>query len=361
MAAPSFTCEKCGSQLQFQPGSASLTCAHCGHQNRIEHAADHQLTELPFDQYKEHPDRATETMDVMVLECTNCGAETTLSPNVVSDVCPFCDTPFVKASYSEKIFKPQGVIPFLVNKTQSMTAFDSWLKSLWFAPDSLKTLALEEHFRGVYYPFWTYDADTFTRYAGHRGDYYYTTERVQTMDNGRMVTKKKKVRRTRWSKRRGAVSNQFDDVLVPASTTLAHFYARQLEPWDLNQLQPYHDGYLSGYQAESYSILLDDGFKEAQHIMDGTIVQTIYQDIGGDEQRITRKETQYEDITFKHILLPVWINAYHYQGKVYRFMVNGASGKVHGERPFSKIKIFFAVTAGILLALIIAFLVQMNA
>ena len=360
MAAPPFSCENCGSQLQYQPGSATLTCAHCGHQNPIEHAADQSLTELPFDKYKDHPGREAATMDVMVLACSNCGAETTLNPNVVSDVCPFCDTPFVKASHSEKIFKPQGVVPFHVDKTQSMKAFTTWLGRLWFAPNSLKTLALEEHFRGVYYPFWTYDADTFTRYAGHRGDYYYTTERFQAMENGRMVTKKKRVRHTRWSKRRGAVTNSFDDVLVPASTTLAHFYSRQLEPWDLNQLQPYHDGYLSGYQAESYSILLDDGFKEAQHIMDGTIVQTIRRDIGGDEQRITRKNTQYEDISFKHILLPVWINAYHYKGKVYRFMVNGATGKVHGERPFSKIKIALAVAAGVLIALLVALFAQMN-
>ena len=358
---PSFACEQCGSQLQFEPGTSTLVCTHCGHKNHIQLTGENSLKELPYDQFKDEAARELVTIDVMAIECDNCGAETTLNPNIVSDVCPFCDTPFVQTSHTEKIFKPQGVIPFLIDKNTGMEAFTKWLHGLWFAPNSVKELALEEHFRGVYYPFWTYDADTFTRYSGHRGDYYYTTESYQAMENGRMVTKRKKVRHTRWSKRRGAVTNVFDDVLVPASATLAHFYSRQLEPWDLNQLQPYNDAYLSGFQAESYSLLLDDGFKEAKHIMDGTILSSIRRDIGGDEQRVTRKETHYDDVTFKHILLPVWINAYHYKGKVYRFMVNGATGKVHGERPFSSVKIALAVTAGLILILIIVFVTQLNA
>ena len=355
-----FPCKQCGSQLVYEPGSAHLTCTYCGFKNLITSEDAPAIRELDFDHHLELAASEAETMEVMAILCTSCGAETTLNPNVVSDICPFCDTPLVQTKHTEKIFKPQGVVPFKLSKDDSVDAYRKWLRGLWFAPNKLKDLALEEHFTGVYYPFWTYDSDTFTRYSGQRGDYYYTTKRYQANENGRMVTKHKQVRHTRWSKRRGAVENVFDDVLVAASKSVAHFYTKKLEPWDLDELEPYTDAYLSGFKAESYSILLDHAFKEAQHIMDGVIVQSIYRDIGGDEQRINRKETTYDDVTFKHILLPVWINAYHYNDKVYRFMVNGATGRVHGERPYSAIKIFFAILGALLLAAVIAIIVNLS-
>ena len=80
------------------------------------------------------------------------------------------------------------------------------------------------------------------------------------------------------------------------------------------------------------------------------IDDTIRRDIGGDVQRISSKSTVYTDITFKHILLPVWISSYTYKDKVYRFLVNAQTGEVQGERPWSVWKITFAVLGGLALA-----------
>src|SRR5206468_1731582 len=108
----------------------------------------------------------------------------------------------------------------------------------------------------------------------------------------------------------GVVSNQFDDILVMATANLPQKHLDALEPWDLQNLLPYKDEYLSGFVSQSYQVTLADGFNVARQIMDGTIRQSIEADIGGDHQQISTVDTRYNDITFKHILLPVWLSAY---------------------------------------------------
>ena len=90
--------------------------------------------------------------------------------------------------------------------------------------------------------------------------------------------------------------------------------------------------------------------------MDRVIARDVRFDIGGDQQRIHDIATDISDVTFKHILLPVWLAAYRYRGKSYRFVVNGRSGRVQGERPWSAIKLAVAVVAGLLVAAGIGYL-----
>ncbi|MBL7918471.1 MAG: primosomal protein N' (replication factor Y) - superfamily II helicase, partial [Bacteroidia bacterium] len=80
-------------------------------------------------------------------------------------------------------------------------------------------------------------------------------------------------------------------------------------------------------------------------IMDGSITGSVKSDIGGDVQTISSMNTSYNDITFKHILLPLWISAYKYNNKTYRFTINARTGEVQGERPYSFWKIFFLVVS----------------
>ena len=155
------------------------------------------------------------------------------------------------------------------------------------------------------------------------------------------------MRKIRWSRRSGHISKFFDDVLVLASKSLPKRFTDQLAPWDLSSLMDYSPNYLAGYHAEAYSVELRDGFTEAESIMDREIRNLVRRDIGGDEQRISMLNTTLSAITYKHVLLPVWLAAYKYEGKTYRFVVNGQSGKVKGERPWSKVKIAIAVALGI--------------
>ena len=152
------------------------------------------------------------------------------------------------------------------------------------------------------------------------------------------------------------MARAFDDVLILASTSLPRTYTDNLQPWDLSTLQPWRDDYLAGFTAEGYTIPLADGHVMARDVMEGVIRQDVRADIGGDEQRIDQVETDWKDETFKHVLLPIWMAAYKYNGKSYRFVVNGQTGKVQGERPWSAWKIAFAILLALIAAGIVAYL-----
>jgi hypothetical protein len=202
---------------------------------------------------------------------------------------------------------------------------------------------------GAYIPAWTYDSDTDSDYTGERGDDYTDTE---TYTDSEGKTQTRTVTRTRWTSVSGEVELHFDDVLVIASNSLPRKYADALEPWDLDHLVGYRDEYLSGFVAESYQIDLPQGFEIAKEIMSPDIRAAIERDIGGDHQRIGSVDTQYSNTTFKHALLPIWISAYRYNDRTFRFLVNARSGEVQGERPYSVIKILLAILFGVLALLI---------
>jgi hypothetical protein len=54
----------------------------------------------------------------------------------------------------------------------------------------------------------------------------------------------------------------------------------------------------------------------------------------------------------------VWISAYRYRDRTFRFIVNARTGQVQGERPWSVLKVTLAVIALLFALLIIALLVQ---
>ncbi|MEM7720730.1 MAG: primosomal protein N' (replication factor Y) - superfamily II helicase, partial [Pseudomonadota bacterium] len=217
----------------------------------------------------------------------------------------------------------------------------------WFAPNGLMDYARKgRRMAGMYAPCWTFDAETRSSYQGQRGTVY--TEKRTVTRNGRKETVN--VSKVRWTRVRGRVARFFDDVLVVASTALPDRFRKTLVHWDLTRLEPYQPEYLAGFRAEAYTIDLEDAFAEAREIMDRQIRRDIKFDIGGDRQRVDHVDTDMSDMTFKHVLVPVWIAAYKFRGRSFRFVVNGQTGQVAGERPWSAWKIFFAVLVGLIIA-----------
>ena len=348
-----FPCRQCGAKLDFAPGSASLRCPYCGFETAIPQSEE-QIEELDFQAYLAKASAAEEIQEQRRVKCDQCGAETTMSPEVQATQCPFCGANLVLTSHSSRLLKPKAILPFQITQNQATGDFRRWIRGLWFAPGELKKYAQSEgKLVGVYVPYWTYDSDTTSFYRGARGDDYWETESYTATENGRTVTRTRQVRRTRWHSANGTVWNRFDDVLVMASRSLPHRYADRLEPWDLPNLVPYADEFLSGFRAESYQVDLDQGFELARKVMDDGIRASIRRDIGGDHQRVDSVKTSYDKITFKHILLPVWLSAYRYRNKVFRILINARTGEVQGERPFSAWKIAGAVLAALVLAAII--------
>ncbi|MDX2116946.1 MAG: hypothetical protein SFY96_02055 [Planctomycetota bacterium] len=349
-----FPCKGCGAQLTYAPGTTSLKCPYCSFDNPIA-ASDSPIVEHDFLAALDALESAHDTTDRLVSHCDSCGANVQFPANVTSLSCPFCGRDVVAARASTKLIKPHALLPFNLDERAARERYRKWLRSLWFAPSTLKDFAtLDTGLVGVYLPYWTYDCEADTNYSGMRGDDYWVTETYTTTVNGRPTIQTRQVRRTRWTPVAGRVHNRFNDVLVNASGSIREARAEQLEPWDLESVTPYADEYLAGFRAESYALGLKDGFGVARQRMEPEIESTIRGDIGGDHQRITGKQSRYDDITFKHILLPVWTSAYRYHGKVYSILVNARTGEVIGERPWSAWKITGLVLA--ILGAIIAIL-----
>jgi DNA-directed RNA polymerase subunit RPC12/RpoP len=348
-------CPGCGADLQFAPEGGCLTCPYCGHQEQIAPAAG-AVEERSYEEYLQlHPDRMNTLAEgALEVACQTCGATVAFTPPQVAGECDFCGSPLVaQAKNADPILAPEGVLPFRVTQDQATDAIRRWLASRWFAPSALKKFAAQEGIGGTYIPFWTYDAYTVSQYTGERGEHYYTTETYTDTDSdGNTVTKTREVQHTAWYPASGAVERWFDDILIPATRSLPPNRLAALAPWDLEELTAYDPAYLSGYKAQRYQVNLAEGFELAKQQAAGVIESDVRADIGGDEQRVFQIATSYSAITFKHLLLPIYVGAYRFGEKVYQVVVNGRTGQVQGERPYSFWKIFFFALS--LLALIVA-------
>ena len=351
-----FGCDNCGSDLRFDPQTGALTCDHCGNIQTIDGSGFNvqTISELDFQAGLRADLPNAEMEETRVTSCPNCAAQVEFEAGKHATECPFCATPVVVDTGLNRHIKPRAVLPFGLTETVARDAMKDWLGGLWFAPNGLQEYARKgRRMQGIYVPYWTYDANTKSSYRGERGTVYYETQTV--MRDGKRS--RVQVAKVRWRSASGRVARFFDDVLVLASTSLPKRFTDALEPWDLSALEPYAPEYLAGFRAEAYAISLEDGYGEARAHMDRVIERDVKFDIGGDRQRIHGVETTVSNITFKHILLPVWLAAYKYRGKTYRFVVNGRTGRVQGERPYSALKITFAVILGLLAAGVIGYFV----
>lgn len=353
-----FPCIQCGAKLKFQPGTEHLLCPYCGTKNDIVSESP-PVEELDYEAALAKFQGQAETVDRVEVTCQACAAHVQMPESVSSSKCPFCGTPIVATGKSVKLIKPGGILPFGLDERKAREALGSWIGGRWFAPNDLKRNArVDAGVSGVYVPFWTYDCKATTQYTGQRGDHYYVTESYTTTENGRPVVRTRQVQRTRWSPAAGTVGNVFDDVLVCAARSIPVERLESLAPWDLKALVPYTDEYLSGFKAETYTLQLKEGFGVAREIMAPTIDRTIRADIGGDEQRVSSSRSVYDGITYKHVLLPVWVCAYRWNNKAYQILINARTGEVFGERPYSAWKIAALVTAIVIAVVVIVLLAR---
>ena len=356
-----FPCNTCGADLRYSPGTDVLACDQCGSTQQISDRGgwrSQSIREMDFRKAVKDQLPEFDMEERQTVKCENCGAEIAFAPNTYATECPFCATPVVTEAGTHRQIKPKALLPFDLTEKQAHATMTDWLGALWFAPNGLKAYARKgRKLQGLYVPYWTYDAQTTSDYTGQRGTVYYVTKRVSVTVNGKPQTQMRQVPKVRWSPVRGRVARFFDDVLVLGSKSLPKKYTDALAPWDLSAIEPYRPEYLAGFRAESYTVELDEGYDEARDYMNRMIVRDVKFDIGGDRQRINSLDTDVGILTFKHILLPVWMAAYKYRGKTYRFVVNGRTGTVQGERPYSVWKISIAVITALFAAAAIGYMV----
>ena len=335
-------CKNCGTALVFDPQAGCMKCPSCG--TTLEWEAP-----LEGDQVVENDllsemaaNIEFEGEEQIEVKCPGCGASSTFPVNEVAGLCPFCKTPIVASSKSQRSIRPSGMLPFIITSDAAQATFKQWIKSRWFLPNAAKNSCLAKGVDGVYRPTWTFDFDTTCHYTGERGEYYYVTE---TYRDSKGNTHSRRVRKTRWRYASGTVYRFFDDLQVYASNKISRNLQEEVGPWKLLDSVNYNEDIVRGFVEESYDVTLATGLDEAHQKAKALLRDTVKRDIGGDEQRITTMNVIYNKSTYKQLLLPFWSSFYKYKNKNYTYLVNGQTGKGHGDRPWSGWKIFFFVLA----------------
>lgn len=351
-------CPGCGAEAHWNAARHSLVCPYCGTESPAELAADGSLVRehdlaialraIPADERGWDQDRTS-------VQCQSCKAISLFDQTRVAQRCEFCGSaavvPYTK---TRNVIYPESLLPFTVSEAQVRESIRQWYASRWFAPNRLKKAALTDRVGGIYLPYWTFDATVQARWRAEAGHYYYESRTVHR--NGRRETVQE--RRVRWVPAAGDLSAAFDDELVPATQGLRPALLRAIEPFPTRDLRPYDRGYVSGWVVEQYQIDLVGAAERSRASMDAVVRARCAEAVPGDTHRNLQVAATYADQTFKHTLLPVWLLHYDYGRKSYQVVVNGVTGAIAGEQPYSWIKIFFAVLALLILALIVVTLAE---
>ncbi len=348
-SAINFPCPGCGASQIYSPYTGRLTCDFCGNETEIPPVTQPLLSNDYLTALASPPTKAEENSSLdKEVACKKCGASFTLSPKLFASHCPYCNTPAM-IECLQKI-TPQALLPFVISQKKAQDHFKEWVGSRWFAPNAFKAYLDEsKKLIGCYFPYWTYDTQTVSHYEGKRGDTYYVTVSKSVVVNGKEEFRDVEESRIRWTEVSGIVDVAFDDLTIAASHTIDHTRLDTIEPWPTAQLTHFDLHYISGFEAEEYAIEIDEGFDLAKQKMNPAIKSQIRADIGGDQQQIDSTHTQYNNIGYKSVLFPVWIASFVWNNKTYEYAINAQTGKIVGERPYSIMKIVFAVATTILI------------
>jgi len=329
-------CASCGSFMVHKIKTHSLECINCKSTKAID-------TKLHISNKKELHSAQEPTINPLKkrVDCPGCGADNIFEDFEIARRCTYCKSPLV--TKTTNALSIDAIIPFFIDKEEAKSIFKKWLGSLWFAPNSLSDLKHFEHnFSPLYIPYFSFDAKTFSFYKGERGDAYYVRVQRRAIINGEERIVEQMERRIRWSYVQGSVQREFRDILVDAQESIPKLIA-QMNRYDLNRLVEYNPSFFSGYKSLEYNQEVSQSYKRAQKYMSHIIYEDVLWDIGGDEQRVHSISTNYSDEKFELLSLPIWLSSFQYGNKEYNIIINGVSGEIIGERPYSYVKIALLV------------------
>ncbi|MEI6667778.1 MAG: zinc ribbon domain-containing protein [Acidobacteriota bacterium] len=347
-------CPACGAQAEWNPGKQKLICPFCGTESPYEiHKESGTVQEIDLvTALREMPEelRGWNT-DRRSVQCQSCKAVMVFDPAKVGQNCEFCGSPAL-VDYAElkSPIRPQSLLPFTFTQDQIRDGIRHWYASKWFAPNALRKKALVDQIKGLYIPYWTFDAQVHCPWDAEAGYYYYETESY-TDNQGKSQTRQ--VRRVRWEPASGVVDHFFDDEPVPATKGIKEALLRGVEPFPTKDLVPYDTAFLSGFVVEHYQVVLVDAAKKSRDQMNDHLVTMCGGQVPGDTQRNLEIHPDFSGLTFKHILVPVWLVTYLYATKVYQVVANGSTGVIAGQYPKSFWKIAFVVTIALIVLTLI--------
>lgn len=335
-------CPSCDGTMDFDPTTGQLVCPYCGTTVAIEKEIPTSAEELSFYEATERGG-CDWGREKKVVICKNCGAETVYDALETAGECPYCGSNQVMEAQDENTLAPGGICPFSIGAEKADENFRLWLKKKWFCPSSVKKNAGRVVMNGIYLPYWTFDSMTDSTYSARYGIVH--TRVVGSGKNRRTETY------VVWHRTSGAYSMFFNDCLVSGTSRHEKSILSKIEPFNTEANVVYKPEYLAGFAAERYSVGLEDAWGFAKTSIGNQLNQAITQEIRyrhrADRVSDLSVHTVYHDITYKYLMLPVWMSHYEYKKKQYHFMVNGQTGKVGGKAPVSFWRVLIAILLGL--------------
>jgi len=329
-------CKGCGAQVVFEVLDRAFCCPHCSHTEAPEMPQLRGVEELDLEVLLELEQSKGQPLDELTLSCQSCGAQTAHSSQVKVVDCPFCASTKVRDEKDNpSVFQPIGVLPFELSPEQASILIRRWARSLWFRPGWVSRLSHLDELQGCYIPVWTVDARVMVDYTARR--------------RGTREVPGKEVGESYDEPFEGLRKANYDDLLISASRGVPKLALQNLEPFStITGLVAYDPRYLSGFRAEESQMGPREAWAEAElHLREVELAKCKKESVVESTDVI---EMQRIDFTFsqrkgKPVFLPIYVAAYRKGTTVYRVLVNGETGRVHGEAPFSPWKVLLLVLA----------------
>jgi len=331
-------CESCGCPVEPE----DKFCPACGSPNPTQAAAA--------------PDAAPSTF----LRCQNCGSEMATDQRQRSYVCPFCDSTYVVEFAPEQTGRqrPEFVVGFAVTPEQAREKFQQWIRqNSWFRPGDLRAAQIVDKQKGIYLPFWSFSMRAESQWRASFGKDSASTETYTQRDSkGNLVTRTRQVRETEWWPLAGRHHRYYSGYLVSGSRGLPQREANGVMPFQLPALKRFQPYFLAGWLCEEYSVAREEALAVCRQEFLAREQAGVASFLPGDTHRDLHVETQFSHVNSDLCLLPVYLLTYRYRDQLYRFLVNGQTGKVAGNKPVSWRRVLLAAGGGVVLLAILILL-----
>jgi DNA-directed RNA polymerase subunit RPC12/RpoP len=346
-AVSTFLCSQCGGRMNFDIDEQWIVCEFCGQREEDTRTGEPvvEAAERPVDFVLPTRQGHAWAEAQHRLTCETCGAVTVKPVGEMTNRCAYCGSlQLIESAEADELIDPQVIGLIAVDEGDAVDRIIAWLKQGRYTPDDLVKQASKMELRPAYFPFWTFDGTLEAPWN------------CEVNEGSR--------ERSRWVPKSGTEIIMFDDVLVPGLRSVSWTDLRQLHPFKLKELVAFKPEYLAGWPALAYDRAMADASLLARELVVKRLQRTITSRVepNREKRELRVGGGKWSGLTFKLAFLPVWIGAYRYEGRSFRVLVNGQTGKVGGEKPKDQVKVVatwaaVVVTVLFLVALVILGLV----
>lgn len=338
-----YKCPCCGGALEFNSSVQKMKCPFCDTEFEMEalEAYDAQLnndqqSDMNWDSDAGQQWLEGETDGLRTYVCKSCGGEIIGDETTAATSCPYCDNPIVLMGQFSGSLKPDYVIPFKQDKKSAVAGLKKHYEGKTLLPKVFKDQNHIEEVKGVYVPFWLFDADA-------QASIRYKATKERTWSDSNYYYKETSY----YSVQRGGYIG-FNTVPVDGSSKMPDDLMESVEPFNFSEAVPFQTAYLAGYLADKYDVTDDESVERANARIKQSTEDEFRKTVTGYDT-VTSEYTyiNLQNAKAKYALYPVWLLNTDWNGKKYTFAMNGQTGKMVGDLPLDKKK-YWGITLGLL-------------